>query len=92
MKIKTEDAKELFWEDDTDDYIWVETTPFVSYGKWECADCVFQYGDKHYMFSVSRSGSYYSDYVYIWTLDDVDEIECKEVVKQEIVIEKWVEV
>lgn len=87
MKINVDDAKALFWEDDTDDYIFVETTPFESDGKWEHASCIFQFEDKNYRFYVSRSGSYYTDYTYDWEYGDT--IECEEVIKTEVVIEQW---
>lgn len=87
MKISKEAAQELFWGDNYDDYIHIESSKFESDGKWERASCIFQHGDKHYRFWVSRSGSYYTEYSYDWEYED--EIECEKVIKTEVVIEQW---
>jgi hypothetical protein len=87
MKISKEVAQELFWEDNCDDYTFIESSKFESDGKWEHAYCIFQHNDKTYRFYVSRSGSYYTEYTYDW--EYADEIDCEEVIKVEKVIEEW---
>lgn len=73
-------------------WLMVEVGDWVSEGKWDSRDCIVQHvpTDKYYQYSLSRSGSYYSDYYYSHIEDD-NGVHLNEVIPYEetIVVKKW---
>lgn len=66
----------------------IEVGDWISEGKYEYCWWVFEYNDKYYMLTNSRSGSYYSDYYY--GSDDWDGVvDCDEVERVEVVTHDW---
>lgn len=90
IKISREAAEELFFGDDYDDYKHIESSNFVSgpLGKWEHAYCVFEY-DRYYKFHVSRTGSHYTEYMWLWGSDCEEDVECHEVEHVSQVVWSW---
>ncbi len=90
MKITVEQAKDIIFEEFSEDFIVVEVNDWVREGKYEVCTAVISDGVKYFKFDINRTGSYYTDWYYEW--EDVDEISCQEVEKQEVVVVKWVRV
>ena len=87
MKISSEVAKALVWEDYSDEYEVVDDGHWEAEHKYEYKSLIFKYKDKFYELSVSRSGSYYTEYYYDWEV--VDEFECPEMEQVTITQEIW---
>jgi hypothetical protein len=49
-----------------EDYTVIEQDKWESDGKYEYHNTIFQYQDKFYRLIISRTGSYYSEYIYDW--------------------------
>jgi hypothetical protein len=83
----TEDLAEQIFHDDLPDGMRdltvLETLDWVDNGKYSNGGCIFRSGDKTYLLSVSRSGSYYDGYDFQYDTD------CTEVEQVEIVIKSW---
>lgn len=87
MLILTADqAKDICWED-TDEFKIVEDGDWVDDGKYSHREVIFSKENKFYSLSVSRSGSYYTDYYYDW--EDTDKFECPEVEAVEKTVTVW---
>lgn len=66
----------------------VETSEWVSEGKYESADVVFEKDGKFYSFSIDRVGSPFTEWNYGWEWADV--FEAVEVFKKEVMVIQWV--
>lgn len=76
MKTTEEQRRAIFFEEDAGfDYEHIEQTDWEDGGKYSYCSVIFKTPDgKHYMFGVTRSGSYYSHYEFeLW--DEVEEVE-----------------
>ncbi len=101
MKIPLQLAKELSDEEDTVlvkeipgvqeilELTFVEATEWDDEGKYQYQDIIFKADDKHYMFTIGRSGSYFSHYEYDFSEDNDRMVECVEVTKKTKTIEYW---
>lgn len=70
------------------DIEFVESSSWVSEGKYDYRDLVFKHDGKFYMITESRTGSYFTEYYYAYE-DWPDEIECDEVTKVPRVTYEW---
>ena len=92
MKFNASIIRDLIIDDCTDEkFEWIEESGWEDEGKYSYKDMIFKFEDKFYRVNISRSGSYFSDYYYSYE-DWGKEIECNEVEKQSVTIEKWVKV
>ena len=91
MFLNLEDFEEVEYapsqKQDGCDWIKVVDGDWVCDGKWEFQTSIVQSVEtgKFYEYSLSRSGSYYSDYYYVHQEDD-NGVELSEVVKKERVV------
>jgi len=87
LNLTKKQLKELFFEelllDENDNELFemVETEDWSDEGKYSHTFGIFKdmKTGKHYRFSISRSGSYFSYYEFYFN-DDIEEVELKEVV------------
>ncbi|PPA87929.1 hypothetical protein C4A76_10660 [Brevibacillus laterosporus] len=90
MKTTEEQRLAIFFDDECDfEYKRLKKTSWEDNGKYSSCDCIFKTPDgKHYMFSVERSGSYFSHYEYsCWG----EVVEVEEVTRT-IEVTRWEEV
>lgn len=65
MNITEEQASELLWEQECGEYKTVHTTTWEQDGKAQYCEVIFSTPEgKHFMFSVSRTGSPFWEYEY----------------------------
>lgn len=66
----------------------IESSAWVSAGKYEHKDYILKIEDKYYKVTESRAGSYFTDYVYMsqWWDDVVEPIEVEKV---EVTTYEW---
>jgi hypothetical protein len=92
MKFKKQDLIDIF-RDDYDELVYMveEEGQWISEGKYEYKDIIFSVLNlnKFYMLSISRSGSYFSDWYYDFE-DWNEEIECMEVISKEVTVTHWI--
>lgn len=86
MKISLEDAREI---EDVEHLEFIEETDWDDQGKYQFQDVIFKKDEKYYMFTIGRSGSYFSDYDYDYSEDKNGMVECVEVTKKTKTIEYW---
>lgn len=96
VKIKKEDLENIVWGDESDEsgnFILEEKCEWGDEGKYQYRDFILKHKDngKHYLYALSRSGSYFSDYHY-GLEDEHGEITLNEVEKTEKVIVVWTNV
>lgn len=75
---------------DSEKYSEVQHTDWCDEGKYGTKDIIFTDGEKNYRVTISRSGSYYTDYYY--DFEDTQDFKCLEVVRATKTIEYWKEV
>ena len=75
---------------DSEKYSEVQYTDWCDEGKYGTKDIIFTDGEKNYRVTISRSGSYYTDYYS--DFEDTQDFKCLVVVKSTKVIEYWKEV
>lgn len=66
----------------------IEEGDWISDHKYQFKDIIFQYEDKFYCLSESRTGSYHTDYYYE-SEDWPEQVEVPEVEKVEVVKYEW---
>lgn len=86
MKISLEDAREI---EDVEEWEFIEETPWDDEGKYQYQDVIIKKDDKYYMFTVARSGSYFSHQEYDYNEDKDGMIQLTEVTKKTKTIEYW---
>jgi hypothetical protein len=86
MKISLEEARNI---EDSEEWELIEETPWEDQGKYQCQDVIIKKDGKYYMFTIDRSGSYFSDYYYEYGDDKDGMIELTEVTKRTKTIEYW---
>jgi hypothetical protein len=92
MKFDASTIRNLIIDDCANErFEWIEESSWEDDGKYSYKDMIFKFDNKFYRVGFSRSGSYYSDYYYSYK-DWGKEIECDEVEKQLVTIEKWIKV
>lgn len=95
MELTYEQTGMLFFEmspgQEEDGFKLIEQSEWVDEGKYQYQDTIFEYGGKMWMLSVSRSGSYFSDYYYGFAEEHRGET-AHEVEKKEKVTYEWVKV
>ena len=92
MKISLQDAKELVFGDAPEGYLIIEESKWVhSHPKLEEMTVIFQFGNRYYEISNTRSGSPFSDWWYE-SNDWKGEQEVTEVKKVEKLTYEWVNV
>lgn len=79
----TEEQANLIFSEDSEEFEHIEELEWDDDGKYQFGGCVFKKDDKRYMLSVTRSGSYFSDYDFQYDL------ECQEVEKAKKTVEFW---
>ena len=89
MKFKKEDLIEMM-DGDSEVLKLIEESEWVSSGKYEYCDYVFEFEDKFYEVSDGRSGSYFTDWYYTSQEEWEDEVECAEVCQKEKIVTAWV--
>lgn len=95
FEMSEEELRDLFFEEEIDNALLFECTPWEDDGKYSYCKMIFQLKDAEtgiatlpfYMTGVFRSGSYFSDYDYYFD-GKVYEAEQVEVTKQEWRIKK----
>ena len=72
----------------------IETSNWEDDGKYSYCDVIFKYDSKIYLWTITRSGSYFTDYYYDW--EDIDSskrketyIESTEVERVEVIKYEW---
>jgi len=88
MKFSKEDLISIAFDDGEDKFTIVDDSGWVSDGKYDLQDLVFEFEGKHYCLVHQRSGSYFTDYYHEVVEGDHDGV-CPEVEKVEIVTHKW---
>jgi hypothetical protein len=88
LKLTAEQAKKISWED-TDEFEVIELEPWEDDGKYSYRGIIFKKldGDQYFYLSISRSGSYFSDYYYCY--EDATEYTCPQVEQVEIKKTVW---
>ena len=91
MKISSEQAQDIVFEEWSDKGLKIISVgDWVSDGKYETCESIFEYKGKFYSLVVSRTGSPYTDWHYTW--EDTDTFDCPEVKKVEVITTKWVKI
>ena len=86
MKISLEDAREI---EDVEDWELIEETDWDDQGKYQYQDVIILKDGQHYMFTIGRSGSYFSDYEYDYNEYKDGMIELTPVTRKYKTIEYW---
>lgn len=88
-KFKKKDLEELFFEESSSSgLVFVETSSWKDDGKYSFKTLIFKCGAGYYSYTVSRSGSYHTEYFYSFEYEP-SEIECYKVEKVTKTIEVW---
>ena len=92
MKLTQEQVIELWREEEIEvngiTLTVVEVGDFEQDGKYQYADIIFTDGFKHYRTYITRSGSPFTDWVYV----DYGDAVIDEVEKREVTVTRWVSV
>lgn len=77
-------AEEIFQEGEIDGYTYLEMSEWTDEGKCSYCDVIFKNDSGQFFeLSVTRMGSYHSDYEFMYNL------KCQEVEKVEVVVTQW---
>jgi hypothetical protein len=86
MKISLESAREI---EDAEGWEFIEESDWEDGGKYQFQDVIIKKDGQHYMFTISRCGSYFSDYEYNYAEDKDGMIQLTPVTKKTKTIEYW---
>ena len=87
IKVSGQQANDIFF-DESDEFDVVEKGKWEADGKYQYCKIIFKKDGKCFRITVSRSGSYHTDWYYNFEYEH--EFECEEVTLKEIVVRKWV--
>lgn len=74
-----------------DGWLMIEDGEWISYGKYDLKTSIVKHveSDKYYQYSLSRTGSYYSDYTYSHREDKFVKLYEVKPVEKTVVITEW---
>lgn len=83
ITLTNEQADEIFHKLKVEGFEFVERLDWEDDGKYSYGGVIFKHNDLFYMMSVSRCGSYSTDYEYDYNLN------CSQVEKKAVTTEQW---